>query len=278
MNKHILLVDCPDSKGLICKITGVLSAHHVNIEKNGEYVDHSSKKFFMRTEFSGAFDSGLLHDDLLKTLPPDTNIKLTGKTKKNIIILASKEHHCLSDILIRNHYNEINANILAVISNHENLRPFTENMAVPYHYISHENISREDHENKILQQINQYCPDYIVLAKYMRILSPVFVNTFPNKIINIHHSFLPAFVGANPYKQAFDRGVKIIGATAHFVNENLDEGPIISQNVINIDHTQTVDEIIRAGRDVEKVVLSNAIRLVFDQKVMVNGNKTIIFD
>ncbi|HOH36867.1 MAG TPA: formyltetrahydrofolate deformylase [Spirochaetota bacterium] len=278
MNRSLLLIDCTDKKGLIHDITGVLRSHNVNIETNQEFVDHSSGHFFMRTEFSGSFDSGKMYDDMMKILPPNSKVKLTGKRKKNILLMASKEHHCLGDILVKHSFNDINANILAVISNHEILRSITERSDLPFHFVSHENISREEHENKILNIINQYNPEYIVLAKYMRILNAEFTGLFTEKIINIHHSFLPAFIGANPYKQAYERGVKIIGATAHFVNHNLDEGPIISQDVININHTMNAEDMARAGRDVEKSVLSKALKLVFDDKVMVNGNKTVVFD
>jgi formyltetrahydrofolate deformylase len=175
-------------------------------------------------------------------------------------------------------FNDLNANILAVISNHLVLKELSEKMNVPFHYVSHENISREEHEKKLLTILDQYNPEYIVLAKYMRILTPEFTEKFYNRIINIHHSFLPAFIGANPYKQAYERGVKVIGATAHFVNENLDEGPIIYQDVIHVNHKMDAKVMAKAGRDVEKVVLSTAMELVFDDRVMVNGNKTIIFN
>ncbi|MBN1499032.1 MAG: formyltetrahydrofolate deformylase [Spirochaetes bacterium] len=278
MKSHVLLIDCEDRKGLVNQITGVLFKHLVNVESNDEFVDHSTNRFFMRTEFSGNFDSGQIYDDMKNVLPEEANIMLSGKRKKNIVVLATKEHHCIGDILIRHMFNDINANILAVISNHDTLKSLSENLGVAYHYVSHENLSREEHEKKVLQVVEQYNPDYIVLAKYMRILTSAFTAKFPNKIINIHHSFLPAFIGANPYRQAFERGVKIIGATAHFVNENLDEGPIIFQDVINISHTMDADKMSKAGKDVEKTVLSKAMDLVFDDRVMVNRNKTIIFN
>jgi formyltetrahydrofolate deformylase len=278
MSSHILLIDCADQKGLIYSVTKSLFEHNVNIIRNGEFVDPTTSRFFMRTEFSGSFDTGALVDDLRSALPADSNIRLIGHTRKNIVLLATKEHHCLGDLLVRNSFNDINANVLAVISNHEVLRNFTQQSGVPYHYISHENLDREAHEKKVLDTIRQYNPEYIILAKYMRILSPDFIRQFPNKIINIHHSFLPAFIGANPYRQAYERGVKIIGATAHFVNEELDQGPIIAQNVIPVDHTYSYEDMSTAGRDVEKTVLSHALKLVFDEKVIVSGNRTIVFD
>ena len=278
MSSHILLIDCEDRKGLIYSITKVLFDHAANIIRNGEFVDRDSKHFFMRTEFSGAFDSGRLLDDLKTALPQNAKIHLTGCRKKNIVVLATKEHHCLGDLLVRNEFGDLNAQILAVVSNHEKLRKLTEQAGIPYHYVSHENLSREEHEQKVISIIDQYNPEYLVLAKYMRVLTPEFIKKYPSRIINIHHSFLPAFIGANPYKQAYKRGVKIIGATAHYVNENLDEGPIIAQNVIPVDHTYGDEDMATAGRDVEKNVLSHALKLVFDEKVIVTGNKTIIFD
>ncbi len=277
MNKHTLKIDCPDRKGLVHDITHILLNHNVNVVESDQYTDSDASRFFMRTEFNGTFDSGVMYDDLKAALGEEADIKLHGKRKKNIIVMATKEHHCLGDILVRHFFNNINANILAVISNYDSLREFTEKMGVPYHYISHENISREEHERKIINIIDQYSPEYIVLAKYMRILSSSFTDHYLDQIINIHHSFLPAFIGANPYRQAYERGVKIIGATAHFVNQDLDDGPIIEQNVINITHKQNAEALARAGRDVEKAVLAKAMEMVFDDRVFVSNNHTIIF-
>lgn len=276
-NNSILLIHCADRIGLVHDITGVLKKNNLSIEINEEYVDQQRGRFFMRTEFSGAFDSGALYDDLVQTLPEGAQIILTGRRKKNIVVMVTKEHHCLGDILLRHMFSDLNANILAVISNHEILRELTMKMALPFHYVSHENLTREAHEQKVMTILEQYNPEYIVLAKYMRVLTPVFTEKYSQRIINIHHSFLPAFVGANPYRQAYERGVKIIGATAHFVNHELDEGPIICQNVIGIDHRYTVEDMTRAGHDVETQVLSKALKLVFEDRVMVNGNKTVVF-
>lgn len=275
---NILLIECHDRKGLIYDITKILVDHDVNIEANEEFVDHSNNRFFMRTEFSGSFDSGRMNDDLKAKLPENASFKLTGQRKKNVIVMATKEHHCIGDLLVKHSFNDINANILAVISNHTNLKGLVEQSRVPFHYVSHENLEREVHEEKLLKIIGEYKPEYIVLAKYMRVLTTAFTDCFPNRIVNIHHSFLPAFIGANPYKQAFTRGVKIIGATAHYVSQALDDGPIIAQDVIHINHTMNADDMAKAGREVEKTVLSKALKIVFDDKVMVNGNKTILFD
>lgn len=278
MVTHVLLIHCPDQKGLLYKISGVLFKFDLNVISNGEFVEKKSSHFFMRTEFSGDFDQDSLLKALTDALPEKVSIKLTDKKKKDIVILATKEHHCLSDLLIRHAFNELDGNILAVISNYDSLSSLVSKFNIPFHFINHEGNTREQHEGLILDAIKQYEPEFIILAKYMRILSADFVSHFSNKILNIHHSFLPAFVGASPYTQAYERGVKIIGATAHFVNNDLDQGPIIAQNVIPVDHTQSAKEMAQAGRDVEKNVLAKSLRLVLNDHVFVHQNKTIIFE
>lgn len=192
--------------------------------------------------------------------------------------MVTKEAHVLGDILIRYQEGQLDANIVGIISNYNSLRPLCEHFEIPYYHISAENITREEHEARILSTLGMFdSVDYIVLAKYMRILTPNFTRQYQNRILNIHHSFLPAFIGANPYKQAYERGVKIIGATAHFVNENLDEGPIIEQDVIHVDHAYDWQAMQLAGRDVEKVVLARALKQVLEDKIFVSGNKTVIF-
>lgn len=275
---HILLINCPDQRGLVYKITSILYKYQLNIISNGEFVERKSNYFFMRTEFSGSFERPDLLIDLYEVMPDGVEIKLTDKKKKDIILLATKEHHCLSDLLIRFKYNELNANIQCVISNYDALEDLVEKFNVPFHFVTHENKSREEHEEELLSLIQGYNPEFLVLAKYMRILSSDFVARFSDRIINIHHSFLPAFVGANPYLQAYERGVKIIGATAHFVNENLDQGPIIAQSVIPVDHSQSAKEMAQAGRDVEKMVLAKSLKLVLNEQVFVYKNKTILFE
>lgn len=277
-NTYVLLIDCPDEKGLVYKITGALYNHGLNVVNNDEFVDKENNHFFMRTELSGEVNKEYLVRALKAVLSSDANIKLTQKENKNIVVLGTKEHHCLGDLLIRHNYGELNANILAVISNYEELNTLVSKFDLPYHCVSHIDKTREQQEKEIAEIIDKYNPEYIVLAKYMRILSADFVEKYKGRIINIHHSFLPAFIGASPYKQAFERGVKIIGATAHFVNNNLDEGPIIMQNVVHIDHTYEVSDIIKAGRDVEKLVLYKALEIVFEDRIFITGNKTIVFN
>ncbi|HSV96465.1 MAG TPA: formyltetrahydrofolate deformylase [Spirochaetota bacterium] len=275
---HILRIDCADRKGLVHAITGVLFRGGLNITSTHEFVDRQTQHFFMRTEFAGELDRETVLGGLHASLPEDTRIALSEKRRKDVIIMATREHHCLGDLLLRHRYGELNARVLAVVSNHNDLGELVEKFEIPFHCVSHDGVSREEHEDAILKVVELYAPEYIVLAKYMRILSHAFVDRFPNRIINIHHSFLPAFIGANPYRQAYERGVKIIGATAHFVNHSLDEGPIIAQSVIPVDHTFSVDDMQQAGRDGEKVVLARALKLAFEDKIFVNGNKTVIFE
>jgi formyltetrahydrofolate deformylase len=275
---HTILIDCSDAKGLVHKITGVLYHNELNVQSNHEFVEPETNRFFMRTDIVGDMDVDKISNGLQGILPSDANISIIEKRKKRIVLLVTKEHHCLGELLVRNHFGELNAEVVGVIGNHAVLQKFTEQFGLPFFFITHEGKSRETHETEVLAKISELNPDYIVLAKYMRILSSDFVKNYNNRIINIHHSFLPAFIGANPYRQAYERGVKIIGATAHFVNDNLDEGPIIVQNVIPTDHSQDPQEMAQMGRDVEKIALAKALKLVFDDRVFVSGNKTIIFD
>jgi len=276
LNEYRLLIDTTDEKGLVYNISKILFQHNLNIETNAEYVDKDVNKFFMRTVLSGEFDKPKLLQEIKDVLPLDATIKLFKNTKKEIVILATKEAHCLGDILIRYVSGELNANIKAVIANHNTLKNLVEKFDIPFICISHEGLDRQTHENMIIKEIDKFEPEIIVLAKYMRILNPPFVNHFENKILNIHHSFLPAFIGANPYKQAWERGVKIIGATAHYVTSDLDEGPIVSQDIVRVDHTYSWTDMRDAGRNVEKVVLSNALSLLLNDRVFVYGNKTVI--
>ncbi len=279
MNKHILLMDGPDAKGLILHVASVLFSNGCNIIRQDEYVSPSGQ-FFMRTEFVDNGESTSpekILSELREKVPnKDITFRINPKRKKDVVILATKEHHCLSDLLTRYYFGELEANILAVVSNYDSLMPFVSKFGIPFHFVSHENRTREEHETLMLQVIGQYKPEFLVLAKYMRVLSPGFVEQYPDRIINIHHSFLPAFIGANPYRQAYERGVKIIGATAHFVNNNLDEGPIIAQDIKEVDHRYTAVDMSREGKDVEKMVLTKALKLVLNDRVFIFGNRTII--
>ncbi len=278
MSQYRVLIDANDEKGLVHKVSSVFYSYNLNILSNSEFVDKESNKFFMRSVVDGDVDKCELTAAIYDVLPKSSSIKVIEPKKKNIILLVTKELHALGDILICHEAGELDANILAVISNYDKLESLVKKFDIPYIAISHEGLERAEHERKIIECINGFSDvDYIVLAKYMRILTPRFVEEYEGKIINIHHSFLPAFIGANPYKQAYDRGVKIIGATAHFVNNNLDEGPIIAQDVKHIDHAYSWRDMQRLGRDVEKVVLSRALKLALEDRIFVYANRTVIF-
>ncbi|MGP1505989.1 MAG: formyltetrahydrofolate deformylase [Campylobacter sp.] len=279
MKNYILKIDCNDEKGLIYRISDIIFKHNLNIETNSEFVDHENRRFFFRAEiFSDDWlNTSAFCGNLSAVLPNNAKISLNEKRKKNIVVLATKETHCLGDLLIKFNSGELDANILSVISNHDELRELVEKFNLPFHHISSDQISRQEHEKMVLEVMGKYEFDYAILAKYMRILSPNFVEKYEHKIINIHHSFLPAFIGANPYKQAYERGVKIIGATAHFVSNDLDEGPIITQDVVRVNHEMSWQDMRRAGRNVERNVLSTALDLVFEDKIFIYDNKTVIF-
>lgn len=278
MAQYRVLIDTNDEKGLVYKVSTIFFEQKLNILTNNEFVDKVNGKFFMRSVVEGDIEANLLKDLISKVLPTGTNVNVIDPKKKNIILMATKEMHALGDILIRHEAGELDANILGVISNYDELESLVVKFNIPYFTISHEGLDRAEHEEKILEKLSEFKDlDYIVLAKYMRILTPRFVEVYEDKIINIHHSFLPAFIGANPYKQAYDRGVKIIGATAHFVNNNLDEGPIISQEVIHVDHAYSWRDMQKSGRNVEKIVLSHALKLALEDRIFVYANKSVIF-
>lgn len=272
-----VLIDCEDAKGLVYKISKVFYDRGLNIDNNREFVDKEHSRFFMRTVVSGLFEVEELLESLQSITPADAQIRVIEPQDKKIILMVTKESHALGDILIRHADGELGAQIECVIGNHDTLEGLVRRFDIPFFHIPAEGMQREEHEGHVMKIIDAFEFDYIVLAKYMRILTPVFVKAYPQQIINIHHSFLPAFIGANPYKQAFERGVKIIGATAHFVTNDLDEGPIIAQDVIPVNHRLSWKDMQRAGRDGEKIVLSRALALVLNDRVFVNGNKTVIF-
>lgn len=278
MTTHLLLIDCPDARGLVYNITGVLYHYGYNIISNHEFVDPKTEHFFMRTEFTGTEPPHQVVGDLRQILPATANVRFATAGKRPIAIMVTKEPHCLGDLLLRHAYAELPAHICAVISNYDTLAPLANQFNIPFHHISHRDRARTDHEQAILRVLTHYQPDYVVLAKYMRVLTPQFVAHYPNRIINIHHSFLPAFSGASPYRQAFERGVKIIGATAHVVTDDLDTGPIIAQGVLPVNHSHTAADMAQAGRDVEKIVLAKALKLVLEERIFLHHNRTIIFE
>jgi len=278
MNELTVLISCPDQVGLVTHITRVLAAHQLNIIAMREFVDEANKAFFTRIACTGKLEEAeKLKEKLLEKLPENAEVNLITQQEKQIAVLVTKEYHCLTEILIKNQFKTLGANVKCVIGNYESLRDFTGKLGIPFFYVDHNGKDKSAFETEIKEIINQFDVDYLVLAKFMRILSADFVKDYAGKIINIHHSFLPAFIGANPYRQAFERGVKIIGATAHFVTDNLDEGPIITQHTTHVDHNFGVKEMVRAGKEIEKKVLLEALELIFEDRVFVSGNKTIVF-
>lgn len=278
MQTRILNVECPDRRGLVHAITGVLLGESLNVVGNQEFVDPSTQRFFMRTEVQGDFSEARVIEKLHAAIGHDAIVRFPPLAPKRIVVFASKEHHCVADLLVRHMFGELNCTILAVVANHETLRRLVESFRIPFHYVPAGEDSRDGHEDALLKTLSGYDLEFLVLAKYMRILSPAFVNRFAHRIINIHHSFLPAFVGARPYQQAYERGVKVIGATAHFVTADLDQGPIIVQQVIAVDHTHSPQDLAASGHNVEQMVLARALKLVFEDRVFLCGNRTILFD
>lgn len=271
-----ILIDTTDKEGLIHKVSSVILKMNCNIQKNDEFVDRESNHFFMRTqiEANNEISKDEIYANLKAVLPQNSNIKIYKNDKKSIVILCSKEAHCLGDILIKCDTKEIDVEIKGIISNHKDLEYLAKKFDIPYFYIPHTN---QNWAKQTLDRCKMLNPSLIILAKYMQILPPRFVEEFDEQIINIHHSFLPAFIGANPYKQAYDRGVKMIGATAHFVSDELDCGPIICQDIMQVNHTYTWRDMQKAGKTIERVVLAKAIELAIENKIFIHKNKTIIF-
>ncbi|RYE28940.1 MAG: formyltetrahydrofolate deformylase [Sphingobacteriaceae bacterium] len=275
----IILIQCRDRVGLVAAISGVLVDKNLNIVSMNEHVDKAENRFYMRLETEMAADVDALEREIKAVLPEDASLSINQNPQKKIVVLVTKEYHCLADILIRNFFGTLGARVEAVIGSYDNLQDICQRFDVPFYSVLYNSsVPKEASEQKIVDLIKQFEPDYVVLAKFMRILSPEFVSRFPQQLINIHHSFLPAFIGANPYRQAFERGVKLIGATAHFVTNELDEGPIITQQIIPVNHSHTAADMMKAGQEIETSVLAKALRLVFDDRVFVHQNKTVVFE
>jgi formyltetrahydrofolate deformylase len=281
-NSAILLISCPDRKGEVATIADFVFRHNGNILHADEHADEESGLFLMRVEFDPRdFDIDLA--DFGKYFSPVAeayNMKwrlAQSSVRQRMIILVSKYDHCLVDLLYRHKSGELACDIPLIISNHADNQAIAEFYEIPYAIVPVTKDNKSQAEAKIQALIDEQKPDFMVLARYMQILSNEFVNRYPQRIINIHHSFLPAFVGARPYHQAFERGVKLIGATSHYVTEVLDDGPIIEQDVVRVSHRDTVEDLIRKGRDLEKVVLSRAVRWHVENRVLLYGNKTVVF-
>ncbi|MGH9498624.1 MAG: formyltetrahydrofolate deformylase [Terriglobales bacterium] len=279
----ILLLSCPDQKGLVAAISDFVFRHNGNILHADEHADEGSNLFLMRVEFDPAnFDMPLA--DFSKHFSPiaekfEMRWRLAQSSHRpRMVIMVSKYDHCLADLLYRHKSGELACDVPLIISNHPDNQPIADFYQVPFVVVPVTKDNKAQAESRILELIMQNNFDFLVLARYMQVLSNPFVQRFPQRIINIHHSFLPAFVGAKPYHQAFTRGVKLIGATSHYVTEVLDDGPIIEQDVIRISHRDSLDDLLQKGRDLEKVVLSRGVRWHIENRVLLYGNKTVVFN
>lgn len=283
-NHAILLIHCDDRRGLIANVTEFLSRYNGNIVDLDEHVEKDAGVFFMRvewdlTDFSLAKEEirARFEAEIVNDYPMSWEIHFTDRLPR-MAIMTSKSSHCLLDILSRQYSGEWKVEIPLIISNHETHRSLAEKYGIPFHYFDIQQLGKEQSENQQMALLAREKVDFIVLARYMQILGPSFIRQFPGRIINIHHSFLPAFAGARPYHRAHERGVKIIGATSHYVTEELDEGPIIEQDVVKISHKDSIETLIRKGQDLEKIVLSRAVWHHLERKCLVYKNKTVVFD
>lgn len=284
MNTAILLLSCPDKPGLIAELTNFITYNNGNITYLDQYVDHTEGIFFMRMEWT--LDKFLIapekineYFETLYAQKHQMQFKLFFADRKpRMALFVSKLSHCLYDILARYTAGEWNVEIPLIISNHEMLRPAAERFGIPFHVFGITKENKAEMEARELELLRQNDIDFIVLARYMQIISEDMIAQYPNNIINIHHSFLPAFVGAKPYHAAYARGVKLIGATSHYVTADLDAGPIIEQDVTRISHKDTVTDLVNKGKDLEKIVLSTAVMKHIEHKILAFKNKTVIFN
>ena len=282
-NSAVLLLSCPDQKGLVAAIANFLLTYNANILHADQHQDAELKLFLMRVEWDLEGFSLPLESFAAAFAPIAAKYNMSWRLaesgrKPRMAIFVSKFDHCLADLLYRYQSGELHCEIPIIISNHEDTRWLADTYHVPFQYIAVHKDAKEEAERIQMAILHREQVDFIVLARYMQVLSPAFIEHFENRIINIHHSFLPAFHGAKPYHRAFERGVKLIGATSHYVTEVLDDGPIIEQDVSRISHRDSLEDLIRKGADLEKIVLSRAVRWHIDNRVLVYANKTVVFD
>jgi formyltetrahydrofolate deformylase len=279
----VLLISCPDQKGLVAAIAEFLLRHDANILHADQHQDAELKLFLMRVEwdlqgFQLALDAfSAAFQPIAERFGMSWRIAESSR-KPRLAVFVSKFDHCLADLLYRYQSGELHCELPIIVSNHEDTRWLAEAYRIPYQYLEIKKDAKHETEQIQLAILRDQQIDFIVLARYMQVLSPEFIRHFPNRIINIHHSFLPAFHGAKPYHRAFERGVKLIGATAHYVTETLDDGPIIEQDVARMSHRDSLGDLINKGADLEKVVLSRAVKWHLDNRVLVYANKTVVFD
>ena len=280
---HILTLSCPDRPGVVHAVTGLLAKNDMNILDSQQFSDPTTEKFFMRVHFgesnSGKPESEDLQtsfDELAKSLNMDFRLQPVSQ-KPRVLIMVSKIGHCLNDLLFRQSTSQLPIEVPLIVSNHPDFKPLADSYKIPFHHLPVSAATKLEQERQILDLIKENNIDLIVLARYMQVLSPGLCEAMSGRIINIHHSFLPSFKGAKPYHQAYERGVKIIGATAHFVTADLDEGPIIEQRVARVDHAMSPKELTQEGSNVESQVLAAAVKWYAERKVIMNGHKTIVF-
>ena len=278
-----LLVACPDRKGLVASLAQLLYGHGANILDSDQHTDPVASLFFQRIRFDlsalttdrVSLEAGIR--EVATRFAMDWRVAY-GHEVKRVAILVSKHDHCLYDLLIRYRAGELPCELALVVSNHADAEPIARHFDIPFHHLPVTPDTKAAQEAQLVELLDTHRVDLVVLARYMQILSPALVARYPNRIINIHHSFLPAFVGANPYRQAFVKGVKLIGATSHYVTAELDQGPIIEQATIRCSHGDSIDDLVRKGRDVEKLVLAAAVRWHLEDRILVYAGKTVVFD
>ena len=281
-NTATLLLRCADQKGLNAAIANLLVSHNINILDAQQHTDEDAGIFFHRVYFD-VVGMAVSREQFQKELAAECTKygmewRLSfAEQKKRVAIFVSKYEHCIYDLLLRHKVGELSCDIPLIVSNHEDLRYFADVFKIPYFVFPINKDNKKEQEQKEIALLREYKIDLIVMARYMQVLSDDMINTFPNQIINIHHSTLPAFKGAKPYHQAFERGVKLVGATAHYATADLDEGPIIAQGVEGSSHEDTIDDLVRKGRDIERVTLAKAVRAHLDDKILVYGHRTIVF-
>ena len=281
-NNAVLLISCPDQKGLVATVSDFIFKHNGNIVHTDEHTDAELERFLMRVEWNlDGFD--LVLQDFPRAFAPIADrFEMQWRVancadRSRMAIFVSKYDHCLADLLYRQQSGELACDIPLIISNHADCQKLAEFYRIPYQLIPVTKETKQQAEAEQLRLLREYKIDVVVLARYMQVLSTEFIRQYPNRIINIHHSFLPAFIGAKPYHQAFERGVKLIGATCHYVTAELDAGPIIEQDTSRIDHGDTVDDLLRIGRDVERAVLARGLRWHLEDRVLLNGSRTVVF-
>lgn len=284
-SEFIFTLSCPDTSGIVAEVAGFMAKSNLTIKESNQFGDSETNSFFMRVKALS-----INGNDKIDINDIRNNFKLIAKKRKmqfniynanevpKIIIMVSKFDHCLVDLLYRVKIGELKAKIVAIISNHSDTEMLANSYGIPFHYIKVTNENKKSAENSLEKLIKKYNAEAIILARYMQILSKEISDKYSSKIINIHHSFLPSFKGASPYKQAYKRGVKLIGATAHFVTSDLDEGPIIEQDVARVTHVTSSSDMVAAGRDVERIVLFRAVKCFIERRVLLNKNKTIVFN